>query len=104
VQWYAFAAFKFLRCEDGRAAAGAGGGGRCVTSADFLAIAFARKVPAPKPGANWRMVSWKAVLVFSNSHLACPKSWACSKDGRVLNTHLIGEGKGVAHGCQAHYA
>ena len=44
------------------------------TWADLLAIALARKVPAPKPGANWLMVSWKALRVFSNSHFAWPKS------------------------------
>ena len=44
------------------------------TKADFLAMALARKVPAPNPGANWLIVSWKAFCVFSNSHFACPRS------------------------------
>lgn len=48
------------------------------TRAERLAMALARKVPAPKPGANWRMVSWNALRVFSNSHLAWPRSKACS--------------------------
>ena len=43
-----------------------------LTASVRRAMAFARKWPAPPPGANLRMVSPKAFLAFSNSHSFSP--------------------------------